>query len=93
MTSKHLLEGVMQSTRARSHHHCSKLLGLDVATISRLSAGKVVGMHIRTLDQIQQITGIPIETLFAWYRLPDGAHLGRIAAVGQAQAGREGAQS
>jgi DNA-binding Xre family transcriptional regulator len=79
MTAKHLLEGVMQSTRARSHHHCSILLGIDVATISRLNAGKTVGMRIQTLDHIQRKTEIPIETLFAWYRLPDGAVLGRVA--------------
>jgi hypothetical protein len=78
MTAKHLLEGVMQSTGARSHHHCSKLLGLDPATICRLSSGKNVGINIGTLDQIQRATRVPIETLFAWYRLPDGVHLGRI---------------
>jgi transcriptional regulator with XRE-family HTH domain len=78
MTAKHLLDGVMQSTGARSHGHCSKLLGLDPSTIHRLDKGKRVGVNISTLDQIQQVTRIPFDTLFAWYRLPDDVVLGRI---------------
>jgi DNA-binding Xre family transcriptional regulator len=79
MTAKHLLDGVMQHTKARNYRHASILLGLDPATIFRLSKGKTSGMRIETLDHIQRKTEIPVETLFAWYRLPDGAQLGRIA--------------
>jgi transcriptional regulator with XRE-family HTH domain len=78
MTAKHLLDGVMQATGARDHSHCSKLLGLDPSTIHRLDKGKRVGVNISTLDQIQQVTRVPFDTLFAWYRLPEGAVLGRI---------------
>ena len=78
MTVKHILEGVMQHTKARNHNHLSKMTGLDTAAISRIVAGESVGMTIRSLDRIQRTTGVPIDTLFAWYRLPEGEALGRI---------------
>lgn len=78
MTARHILEGVMQWTKARSHHQCAVLLGMDPASISRLHQGKQTGLTIATLDQIQRRTEVPIDTLFAWYRLPDGAVLGRV---------------
>ncbi|MGZ3640527.1 MAG: hypothetical protein ACXVCX_22070 [Ktedonobacterales bacterium] len=78
MTAKHLLEGVMQWTEARHHKQCADILGVDAATLCRIAKGKATGMHLDTLDRIQRVTGLPIEMLFAWYRLPEGAHLGRI---------------
>lgn len=81
MTVKHLLEGAMQHTRSRNHHQLTVLTGLNTAAVSRMAAGKNIGMTIRTLDRIQRTTGVPIDTLFAWYRLPDGATLGRIQTV------------
>lgn len=78
MTAKHLLQGVMQHTKARNYQHCSKLLGLDQATLFRLNNGESSGMRIQTLDWIQRKTDIPIETLWAWYKLEDDAVLGRI---------------
>lgn len=78
MTTKHLLEGVMQWTGARNHHKCALLLELEQATVSRMARGKYTGMRTETLDQIQRISGVPIEMLFAWYRLPEDARLGRV---------------
>jgi hypothetical protein len=68
----------MQWTGARNHNQASIRLGLDVATVHRIAKGKYAGMRIETLDHIQRITDVPIETLFGWYRLPEGAALGRV---------------
>lgn len=78
MTVKHLIDGAMQHTKARNHHHLSKLTGLDTAAISRIVAGTNIGMTVRSLDRIQRTTGVPIDTLFTWYRMPEGETLGRI---------------
>jgi DNA-binding Xre family transcriptional regulator len=79
MTAKHMLEGVMQWTRSRSHHQCAVFLGLDPASVSRLHKGKQTGLTIATLDQIQRRAEVPIDTLWAWYRLPHDAVLGRVS--------------
>jgi hypothetical protein len=78
MTARHILEGVMQWTKSRSHHQCAVLLDIDPAVIARLNSGKQTGLTIATLDRIQRRTEVPIDTLLAWYRLPDGAVLGRV---------------
>lgn len=80
MTAKHMLDGAMQWTKSRDHSQFARLTGLDNSTLSRLYKGRCQGMRIETLDLIQRTTGIPIETLWAWYRLPEGETLGRIAA-------------
>jgi transcriptional regulator with XRE-family HTH domain len=78
MTTRHLLEGLMQKTGARNHSHCAVILGLTPCMISRLNSGDRAGLRMYTLDIIQQKTGVPFDTLFAWYRLPPGAVLGRV---------------
>jgi DNA-binding Xre family transcriptional regulator len=78
MTMKHILDGAMQHTKARNHRQLSILMGIDNATLSRISKGDATGMRIGTLDLIQQKTGISADTLLAWYRLPEGASLGRV---------------
>jgi len=83
MTAKHIIEGVMQWTGARNHHQCAVLLDIEPAVVTRLSKGKQVGVRLDTLDQIQRKTQVPIDVLFDWYRLPDGAVLGRIARPAQ----------
>lgn len=80
MTAKHLLHGVMQSIGARNHNQASVLLELDPATVCRLGKGKQAGLNVATLDHIQRKTGVPFDALFDWYRLPEGAVLGRVEA-------------
>lgn len=84
MTVQHLLDGAMQHTKARCHYHFTILTGLNPGAVTRMATGKYKGMRIETLDQIQRTTGVPIDTLFAWYRMPEGAVLGRIQAVASA---------
>jgi transcriptional regulator with XRE-family HTH domain len=79
MTARHMLEGLMQWTRARDLAHCAVLLGIDISLVSRISSGERRGLHISTVDLIQQKTGVPFDMLFDWYRLPDEAVLGRIS--------------
>jgi len=78
MTTKHVLEGLMQWTKSRTHAQCAVALGLDNGKVSRIHSGKQTGMNMATVDMIQQRCGVPLETLFAWYRLPEGAVLGRV---------------
>ena len=80
MTTKHLLEGAMQHVKAHSLRQFARLAELDVATVSRMAGDKYGGMRIETLDQIQRASGVPVEKLFYWYRLPEGAVLGRVRA-------------
>jgi hypothetical protein len=79
MTARHMLEGLMQCTRARDLAHCAVVLGIDISTVSKLCSGEKRGLHISTVDIIQRKTGVPFDLLFAWYRLPDDAVLGRIS--------------
>lgn len=83
MTTKHILDGVMQWTGSRTHLACASMLELDPATVCRMAQGRYAGMRIETLDRIQRKTGVPIDTLMDWYRLPDGAELGRVRAPTQ----------
>lgn len=78
MTMKHLLDGAMQHTKARNHRQFAILVGLDGSAVTRMARGQYRGMRIETLDAIQRATGASADTLLAWYRLPEGAALGRI---------------
>lgn len=78
MTIKHLLEGAMQYAKAPNCNQFALLTKLEPATVSRMSRNKQTSMRIETLDQIQRTTGAPIEMLLAWYRMPEGARLGRV---------------
>jgi hypothetical protein len=81
MTAKHLVDGVMQWTSSRTYNSCASLLGIESATVYRMSNGDQRSLNMATVDLIQQRSGVPIETLFAWYRLPKDAVLGRIDVV------------
>lgn len=80
MSGRHLVEGLMQATRSRTHEQMSVKLAWERAEISRLVNGKSSGggMRLVTLDTIQRRSGVPIQTLLDWYRLPEGAVLGRV---------------
>jgi transcriptional regulator with XRE-family HTH domain len=78
MTTRHLIDGVMQHTKARNDCQLAKLLGLDRAKVWRLRNAENQEMFIGTLDQIQRKTGIPFDKLFGWYRMPGTAYLGRV---------------
>lgn len=80
MTAKHLIEGAMQHTKVRNHNQFAVLTELESATVSRMATGQYSGMRLETFDQIQRTTGVPADTLLAWYRLPEGERLGRIGA-------------
>lgn len=78
MTTMHLLEGVMQWTGARTRYRCSILLGIGESTLCRIGKGEQRNLNMATVDHIQRKSGVPFDTLFAWYRLPEGVALGRI---------------
>lgn len=81
MTMKHVIDGLMQATHCPSHHALSLRVGIDKAAISRMCSGKCNGIGIEKLDQIQTLTGVSPDDIFAWFRMPDGTVLGRIPGV------------
>lgn len=82
---RHMLDGLMQATNTPNHKQLGILLGLDNATISRIHHGKLKDVRLHTLASIRERSGVPFDTLFAWFALPDGAVLGRIAGFDRSQ--------
>jgi DNA-binding Xre family transcriptional regulator len=78
MTIRHMLDGLMQATKATSHTNLATKAGLDFTTISRMWAGKQIDVRMSTLQRVRDYTGIPLADLFGWFDLPEGALLGRI---------------
>lgn len=79
MTMKHVIEGLMQATKCKNHSQLSKLLDFPQGIICRLAQGKSKTLGMDNLLQVHTTTGVSIQTLFDWYRLPTGAVLGRVA--------------
>lgn len=82
MTMKHMIDGLMQTTKSRSFTQLGELVGLEPASVVRLARGYSKGVGIEKISSINVVTGIPLDTLFAWYRLPDDAVLGRVESAG-----------
>jgi hypothetical protein len=68
MTAKHLVHNLMRATRSSTHQQCSVKLGLPIGILSRMASGKQKGCQILVFDRIQRRSGIPADTLLAWYR-------------------------
>lgn len=83
MTARHMVEGIMQATNARSQAHCAVIVGLDSSHLHYMTNGRFKNPRISTVDLIHIKTGIPLDLLFAWHRLPEGAVLGRAVKINQ----------
>lgn len=73
MTMQHVIHGLMQVTKVKNHHQLSVLFDVPQGIISRLAHGKFNGMSMANLSQIQSVSGVSFDTIFAWYRLPTHA--------------------
>ena len=78
MTTRHLADGLMQAMKARSHNHCTELLGLAQGKICRMHSGVQADLNLSTFVHIHDRSGVPLETLIGWYRMRPDQALGRI---------------
>jgi hypothetical protein len=78
MTTKHLADGLMQATKARSHNQCTELLELPQGLLCRMASGKRPELKVSTLAHIHAKSGIPLDALVDWYLMPDDKPLGRV---------------
>jgi DNA-binding Xre family transcriptional regulator len=78
MTMRHLVDGLMQATKCANHCRLAWTCDVEHSTISLLHNGKANDMALSTLAKIHDATGVPVERMFAWYRLPETAVLGRV---------------
>ncbi len=79
MTMRHVIDGLMQKTRAKSHNNLAFKLMIDSPTISRLHKGQNLTVSMEKLERMQAGSQVSFDTIFEWYRLPEGAVLGRVA--------------
>jgi hypothetical protein len=80
MSTKHLVQGLMQVTGARNHAHCTKLLGLPQGSLCRLNKGEHRDLKVSTLVHIRAKSGVPLDTLADWFGMPAERSLGRVTA-------------
>lgn len=78
MTLKHLAEGLMQATGARCQNHCTKLLGLPQGLLTRMQNGTREEIKLTTFLHMADASGLPVDLLAEWCRLPHGQVLGRV---------------
>jgi transcriptional regulator with XRE-family HTH domain len=78
MTMKHVVDGLMQVTRCRSHSQLARLCDIEQATVSGIWCGKIHGISLRTFEKLQVGTGVSADCMLGWYRMPDEAELGRV---------------
>ena len=79
MTIKHMLDGLMQATKSRHNGELAAKLDLEPCTLSKISRGEQISMRMDKVNKIHRRSGVPLDTLFTWYRMPATAVLGRIA--------------
>jgi len=73
MTTRHLVDGLMRTLRARTHQQCEVRLGLPGGTFSHLYHGRQRGFGVMLLERIQARSGVSFDQLMAWYREQDEA--------------------
>jgi hypothetical protein len=79
MTLKHLADGLMQATASSFHIACERVLELPGGTLCKMTNGTYKDLRLSTVLQMADNSGIALDTLVAWARLPEGAVLGRLA--------------
>lgn len=70
MGTRHLIDGVIRATKSKTKNQCATKLGLDASTLHRIYE-RGGSMNLATFDLIQQKTGLPLDQLMAWYRMPE----------------------
>jgi hypothetical protein len=70
----------MQVTQARNHAHCTELLALPQGSLCRLNKGEHQDLKVSTLVHIREKTGVSLDTLADWFRMPADRVLGRVTA-------------
>lgn len=81
MTIRHVILGLMQATRARSHRELANKSGIGEAVISRIMSGQCHSLTLGTLSRAQEATRVPLDLIFMWYRLPPGVPLPRVIPI------------
>lgn len=71
MTTRHVVIGLMQHMRARTHYECEAKLGLPGGCFSRMYRGSAYGLTMQLLDRVQERSGVSFDQLMAWYRQQD----------------------
>jgi uncharacterized protein YbaP (TraB family) len=78
MTTKHLVNGLMQAVRAKNHNHCTQLLDLPQGTLCRMANGTHKNLLVSTLAHIHEKSRVPLDALVDWYLMPADQPLGRV---------------
>jgi DNA-binding Xre family transcriptional regulator len=70
MTTQHLYQGLTMAMRTTK---LPAALGVERKRLWLLATGKQAGMTVAMLDQMHRKSGVSLDQLMAWYRLPEGA--------------------
>jgi DNA-binding Xre family transcriptional regulator len=70
MTTQHMYQGLTMAMRTT---RLSTKLGLHGRTVSEMKHGTQKEIVLGTLDIIHRNSGVSLDQLMAWYRLPEGA--------------------
>lgn len=78
MTFRHMIDGLMQVTGIANHCKLAWQCDLEHCIISKLWSGEAKNMDLTTFAKIVDGTKVPVEQIYEWYRMPEGAVLGKL---------------